>query len=137
MKYGEAEIEIESTYNNLSIIRDFARSYFEVENIAEHDRIKLISAIDELATNVVEHAYNDKDSDKVIKIVLKKKEKCIYAVVEDYGNGFSKDKKSKDEGGFGLKIVEGIVDAIKIITKDRGTKVEIEKRVEQEETKNA
>ncbi len=137
MKYGEAEIEIESTYNNLSIIRDFARSYFEVENIAEHDRIKLISAIDELATNVVEHAYNDKDSDKVIKIVLKKKEKCIYAVVEDYGNGFLKDKKSKDEGGFGLKIVEGIVDAIKIITKDRGTKVEIEKRVEQEETKNA
>lgn len=130
MKYGEAEIEIESTYNNLSIIRDFARSYLEVENIAEHDRIKLISAIDELATNVVEHAYSDEDRERVIKIVLKKKEKRIYAVVEDYGNGFLKDKKSKEEGGFGLKIVEGIVDTIKIITKDRGTKVEIEKTVE-------
>ena len=133
MKNGESEIEVESRYKNLSIIRDFTRSYLETEHISESDRIKLISVIDELATNVVEHAYSGKDNDKKIKILLKKKEKRIYAVVEDYGVGFLHDKKSKEEGGFGLKIVEGVVDSLRIVEKDKGTKIEIVKSIEEEE----
>ena len=93
----------------------------------------MISVIDELATNVVEHAYSGKDNDKKIKILLKKKEKRIYAVVEDYGVGFLHDKKSKEEGGFGLKIVEGVVDSLRIVEKDKGTKIEIVKSIEEEE----
>ncbi len=57
MHKREAEIEIASSYNTLSLIRSFARTYFDVENISEGDKIKLVSVIDELTTNVIEHAY--------------------------------------------------------------------------------
>ncbi len=138
MQKREAEIEIDSSYNTLSLIRSFARTYFEVEHIAEGDRVKLISVIDELTTNVIEHAYAGETSDENrVKIGLKIEESVVFIKVEDYGSGFKKHKKSKEEGGFGLKIVEGIVESIKIFPKNKGTIVEVTKKVKEEEIRNA
>lgn len=138
MHKREAEIEIASSYNTLSLIRSFARTYFDVENISEGDKIKLVSVIDELTTNVIEHAYAGESSEENrVKILLKIENGVVYAKVEDFGIGFKERKKSKDEGGFGLKIVEGIVESIKIFPKNKGTIVEVTKKVKEEEIRNA
>ncbi len=138
MQSKEAEIEITSSYNTLSLIRSFVRTYLDVENISESDKVKLVSVIDELTTNVIEHAYNGKDSEENrVKIQMKIEENLLFAKVEDYGSGFKNNKKSKEEGGFGLKIVEGIVETIKIFPKDKGTIVEVTKKVKEEEIRNA
>ncbi len=134
----EVEIEIASSYNTLGLIRTFIRSYLDVENISEADKVKIVSVIDELTTNVIEHAYcgENVETNKV-KIKINIEANMICAKVEDYGIGFIKHKKSKEEGGFGLKIVEGIVETIKIFPKDKGTIVEVTKKVKEEEIRNA
>jgi serine/threonine-protein kinase RsbW len=134
----EAEIEIASSYNTLSLIRSFIRTYLDVENISESDKVKFVSVIDELTTNVIEHAYSGEDREEnIVKIQIRIDESTLYAKVEDYGSGFKNNNKSKEEGGFGLKIVEGIVETIKIFPKDKGTIVEVTKKVKEEEIKNA
>ena len=136
MKEGEIlqgegiKIIVPSSLKNLSLIRALVKTYLIAESVSEKDILRLLTVIDELATNAVEHGYNYHNGD--ISIFLIKEDNFIKITVEDFGAGFNKLKESKSEGGMGLNIVRGLVDNLEIKPKKIGTKFEILKEVEEE-----
>ena len=136
MKEGEIlqgegiKIIVPSSLKNLSLIRALVRTYLISESISEKDILRLLTVIDELATNAIEHGYNYHNGD--ISIFMIKEGSFIKIIVEDFGAGFNRLKESKSEGGMGLNIVRGLVDNLEIKPKKVGTKFEILKEVEEE-----
>lgn len=122
-------MSIPSSLENLSLIRALVKTYLEVQHINEKDIFQLLSVIDELSTNVVEHGYKYKPGDIILEI--QKSNDIIQLIVEDNGIGFDEEKLSKEEGGMGLYIARAIADNFKIEKKLNGTLFKIEKRIKE------
>lgn len=132
MEKNDIELKIESKLENVGIIRNFLRKYLEIEKIEKSISLQLISAVDELLTNIVEHAYEIKDENyNEIKFVLAKKGSKVYITIEDYGIGIGnkKNENTNPDRGMGLKIVKGMVDEFRLVDKSFGTKIEIIKEI--------
>jgi serine/threonine-protein kinase RsbW len=136
MKEGEVlqgegiRIIVPSSLKNLSLIRALVKTYLTAESVSKKDIFRLLTVIDELATNAIEHGYNYHNGD--ISIFMIKEGNFVNITVEDFGAGFNRLKESKSEGGRGLDIVRGLVDNLEIKPKKIGTKFKILKEVEEE-----
>ena len=122
-------MSIQSSLEKLSLIRALVKTYLEVQHINEKDIFQLLSVVDELSTNVVEHGYKYKPGDIILEI--QKSNDIIQLIVEDNGIGFDEEKLSKEEGGMGLYIARAIADNFKIEKKLNGTLFKIEKRIKE------
>jgi len=124
------KIIVPSSLKNLSLIRALVKTYLIAESVSKKDILRLLTVIDELATNAIEHGYSYRNGE--ISIFMIKEGNFMKITVEDFGAGFNSSKKSKDEGGMGLDIVRGLVDNLEIKSKKVGTKFEILKEIEEE-----
>lgn len=120
---------IPSSLENLSLIRALVKTYLELQHINEKDVFQLLSVVDELSTNVVEHGYKYKPGDIILEI--QRSNDVIQLIVEDNGVGFDENKLSKEEGGMGLYIARTIADNFKIEKKLNGTLFKIEKKIKE------
>ncbi|WP_294064199.1 ATP-binding protein [uncultured Fusobacterium sp.] len=123
------KMTIPSSLENLSLIRALVKTYLELQHINEKDVFQLLSVVDELSTNVVEHGYKYKPGDIILEI--QRSNDVIQLVVEDNGIGFDEEKLSKEEGGMGLYIARAIADNFKIEKKLNGTLFKIEKKIKE------
>lgn len=73
----------------------------------QRDVFQLLSVVDELSTNVVEHGYEYKPGDIILEI--QKSNDIIRLVVEDNGVGICEEKLSKEEvnGSFIARAIAG------------------------------
>lgn len=126
---NEIKLFVPSSLKNLSIIRAMTKAYLEHQKVSSQDIMKLLSIVDELATNVVEHGYEYKSGDIIIE--LQKNNDIIHLIVEDNGVGFDEEKISKEEGGMGLFLAKAMADDFKIEKKVNGTKIKVEKKVKE------
>lgn len=127
---NEIKLFVPSSLNNLSIIRAMTKTYLECQKVENSDIMKLLSIVDELATNAIEHGYEYKSGDVIIE--LQKNNNKISLVVEDNGIGFDETKVSKEEGGMGLFLARAMADDFKIEKKINGTKIKVEKIIKEE-----
>ena len=123
------KMTIPSSLENLSLIRALVKTYLELQHINEKDVFQLLSVVDELSTNVVEHGYKYKPGDIILEI--QRSNDVIQLVVEDNGVGFDEEKLSKEEGGMGLYIARAIADNFKIEKKLNGTLFKIDKKIKE------
>lgn len=126
---NEIKLYVPSSLKNLSIIRMMTKAYLEFQRVEQQDILKILSIVDELATNVVEHGYEYKSGDIIIE--LQKNDDIIHLVVEDNGVGFNSEKESKEEGGMGIFLAKSLADDFKIEKKINGTKIKVEKRIKE------
>jgi len=129
LKKNEISLSVPSSLKNLSLIRAMVKAYFEHEKICESDTFQLLTVIDELSTNVVEHGYKYNSGN--INIKLERKNSFVSIVVEDDGVGFDDNKLSKEEGGLGLQIARKVADSFKIEKKINGTLFRLEKKIKE------
>jgi serine/threonine-protein kinase RsbW len=127
MKNKGVKLFVPSSLQNLSLIRAFAKTFLELEKVEGKDIAQLLSVIDELSTNVVEHGYCYKPGDIIIEI--KKDNDVVYLVVEDNGVGFDEEKESKEEGGMGLYLARALADDFQMEKKVNGTIFRVQKKV--------
>ena len=126
---NRVKIFITSFLSSLSTVRAMVRVYLREHHISELDEIQILSVVDELTTNAVEHAYSyDKGE---IEIVLNFYKKTIFLTVEDFGKGYDESLDSKEDGGFGLSIARKLVDVFKIEKKTKGTVFKVEKKIKE------
>jgi serine/threonine-protein kinase RsbW len=130
MNTENINLKISSSYQILGVVRNAVKNYLEAEIVETKDIYKILSIVDELTTNVVEHAYEPNAIEKPLDILLKKEHDMVFVSIEDYGDGFKGEGNSKEEGGMGLNIVRGLADHFEIVKKDCGTKVEISKKIQ-------
>lgn len=127
---NRVKIYIPSYLENLTAVRAMVRAYLEGHKINKADEVQLLSVLDELATNAIEHGYGYNEKGE-IKIALNIFNKTVFLTVEDNGKGYDINQDSKEDGGFGLFIVKKLVDVFKIEKKTKGTIFKIEKRIEE------
>lgn len=127
LKKNEVKINIPSSLENLALIRALVKTYLELHHIDPKEVFQLLSVVDELATNVVEHGYQYQPGDIIIEI--SKSNDSIQLLVEDNGLGFDETKISKQEGGMGLFLARAIADDFKIEKKINGTIFKVEKKL--------
>ena len=120
---------IPSFLSSLSTVRAMVRVYLREHHISELDEIQILSVVDELTTNAVEHAYSDSQGE--IEVVLNYYNNTIFLTVEDFGRGFDESLDSKEDGGFGLSIARKLVDVFKIEKKSKGTIIKVEKKIKE------
>lgn len=125
---NKVKLAMSSYLENLSVIRAMVRIYLKEHKISETDEVQLLSVLDELATNAIEHGYGYSERGE-IKIVLNIFDKTVFLTVEDDGKGYDENLDSKEDGGFGLFIVKKLVDVFQIKRKTKGTIFKIEKRL--------
>ena len=126
---NKIKIFIPSFLEGLSTVRAMIRVYLREHNISKLDEIQLLSVVDELTTNAVEHAYSDSQGE--IEVVLNYYNNTIFLTVEDFGRGFDESLDSKEDGGFGLSIARKLVDVFEIEKKRKGTIIKVEKKIKE------
>lgn len=126
---NKIKIFIPSFLEGLSTVRAMIRVYLREHNISKLDEIQLLSVVDELTTNAVEHAYRNSQGE--IEVVLNYYNNTIFLTVEDFGRGFDESLDSKEDGGFGLSIARKLVDVFEIEKKSKGTIIKVEKKIKE------
>lgn len=126
---NEIVLKVPSSLRVLSLVRSTVKGYLEIERVKESDISLLLSVVDELATNAVEHGYDYNEKSSLIVKVIKEEDRVIVEV-EDFGVGFQGEGNSKKEGGMGLSIVRKIVDGLEMVKKDKGLMIRVFKYIE-------
>ena len=121
------KIFIPSFLGSLSTVRAMVRVYLREHNISELDEVQILSVVDELTTNVIEHAYSYSEGE--IEVVLNIYKETVFLTVEDFGKGYDESLDSKEDGGFGLSIARKLVDDFRIEKKEKGTIFRVEKKI--------
>jgi serine/threonine-protein kinase RsbW len=115
-------LSVPSSVENLAMVRDFIRNVGEHAGFEESDLIKLVMAVDEACTNIVEHAYgHDVTKEVTIKAIYDDKELNIKLI--DTGRQFNpieaKSESLKDlvrkrkSGGLGIRLINTLVDEVR------------------------
>lgn len=124
------KLQVPSSLSLLSLIRSTVRNFLEIENVKEKFIFQLLSVVDELSTNAIEHGYKY-SGDESLLISIKVEKNVVEVEVEDFGEGFKGEGKSKEEGGMGLNIVKGMVDKFEMINKEKGLAIKVYKIIEE------
>lgn len=125
---NEIVLKVPASLRLMSLVRSTIKNYLEIEKVSNSEISKLLSVVDELATNAVEHGYDYDEKDMLVIRVIKETAKIVIEV-EDFGIGFQGEGNSKEEGGMGLNIVRKIVDGIDMVKKDRGLMIRVFKYI--------
>lgn len=124
------ELNIPSSLENIAIVRAIIRTYLEKQSVIKDEILKIISIVDELMTNAVEHGYLYGVGQIRIEVQLENNE--ILIVVDDCGIGFDETKQSKEDGGLGLLLVKSISDSFCIEKRVKGTRIKVSRKIKEE-----
>ena len=125
---NEIVLKVPASLRLMSLVRSTIKNYLEIEKVSNSEISKLLSVVDELVTNAVEHGYDYDEKDMLVIRVIKETTKIVIEV-EDFGIGFQGEGNSKEEDGMGLNIVRKIVDGIDMVKKDRGLMIRVFKYI--------
>lgn len=123
------ELNIPSSLENIATVRAIIRTYLEKQSVIEEEILKIISIVDELMTNAVEHGYLYGAGQIRIEVQLENDE--ILIVVDDCGMGFDETKKSKEDGGLGLILVKSMSDSFCIEKRVEGTRIKVSRKIKE------
>jgi serine/threonine-protein kinase RsbW len=115
------KLEVPSSTENLSMIRDFVCAIAERAGLEPGDVAKLELAVDEGCANVIEHAYG-RDNTKEVSIRATFDQDAIHIVVNDTGKGFDPASVEQMEleslaaarksGGLGMQLMKKLMDEV-------------------------
>lgn len=118
------ELEFPSDTSYLYKIREFVRNHALRAGFSEDDIDKIELAVDELCSNVIEHAYDMKEGE--FKVILEANAYQFKIQVIDQGKPFPEEKleelsskpdiekyvKERRSGGLGLYIMKQLMDSV-------------------------
>ncbi|MFN8674472.1 MAG: ATP-binding protein [Candidatus Sericytochromatia bacterium] len=124
---------IKNSFDNVELVSNSINKILSNNNFNESFCYDIELAITENLNNCIEHAYkNDIENNKDIIINFKLLNNTIFFKIEDFGDNYEHIQKNKTidfdindienlpEGGFGLNIIEQIMD--KVISYREGNK---------------
>ena len=115
------KLEVPSSTENLSIIRDFVVAIGERAGMEPGDVAKLELAVDEGCANVIEHAYS-RDTTKEVSVRASFDQHAIHIVIVDSGKGFDPTSveqppldsmtAARRSGGLGMRLIKSLMDEV-------------------------
>jgi len=118
----EFQLRLPSQTDNLELIRDFVSKVAEKVGFGEDDVGKIELACDEACTNVIKHAYAQKNGKQTLDVIIKVDFDKFILIVADHGKGFDPQKikvPQMDEylaelkvGGLGIYLMKTLMDEV-------------------------
>jgi anti-sigma regulatory factor (Ser/Thr protein kinase) len=120
------ELRVPATAEHLPIVRQALRGFLEADGM-EGERIEdVLLAVTEACSNVVRHAYRDKDDAGDVDLIAAVGDGAVTITVVDSGLGFAPRVDSPGLG-LGLPVMAALATRLEISTGDEGgTVVEME-----------
>lgn len=129
-KTREYFLKIPSQVDNLEIIRNFISGVASKVGFNAEDANKIELAVDEACTNVIEHAYENDDSND-IDIAIQLDYQKLSIVVTDRGRSFKFNKVEMPNmdtylaelrvGGLGIYLMRTLMDEVDYQSKPNGS----------------
>lgn len=125
MKKGK--LKVTSHTANLTVVRDFVRTYMSGFPFSEKERVLMVLGVDEACTNIIRYAYEMRD-DQPIRLSIEPLRNCIRIRLRDYGAPIYKSlnalgSKRGKPGGRGIQLMRHIFDKVDYYYKPRGTEL--------------
>ena len=121
------KINVESNTRFLIAVRDFVSRMIRASKIHREDENKVILAVDEAVSNIIEHAYEFKE-DGSIEIEVEANEKEFRVFIRDSGKSFDPDSlpdininenvKRGKKRGLGIFLMRKIMDEVRYNFRD-------------------
>lgn len=115
-------LEVPSSTENLSLIRDFVTTIGQQARMDEQEISNLELAVDEACANVIEHAYGHDISQEVIVRAVFDDDSVRISVI-DTGKGFDPTKVTpasidslvteRKSGGLGIRLIKALMDDVR------------------------
>ncbi len=123
---SEYKLRIPSQTDNLEVIRNFVSKIAQKVGFNEDDVGKIELACDEACTNVIKHAYSEKNKkqnqSKALDIILKVDFQKFTLIVTDHGKGFNPASIKMPDlkeylaelkvGGLGIYLMRTLMDEV-------------------------
>lgn len=125
MKKGK--LKVTSHTANLTVVRDFVRTFVSDFPFSEKERVLMVLGVDEACTNIIRYAYEMRD-DQPIRLSIEPLRSCIRIRLRDYGAPIYKSlnalgSKRAKPGGRGIQLMRHIFDKVDYYYKPRGTEL--------------
>jgi serine/threonine-protein kinase RsbW len=116
------QLRIPSRTDNLELIREFVSKVAEKVGFDEDDVGKIELACDEACSNVIKHAYEQKNGSQSLDVLIRIDLKKFTLVVTDHGRGFDPQKIKMPDmkeylaqlkvGGLGIYLMKTLMDEV-------------------------
>jgi len=133
---NEQHINIPSTTESLSTVRSWVSQLARDSGFDETSIQELTLAVDEACSNVVKHAYPDRD-DGVVEVICRTNKKGIIVTIRDQGKGFvpesykepslSRSLKARKGGGYGVMLIRKLMDDVEYRSRNHMNEVRMTK----------
>ena len=114
-------MQVPSSTENLAMIRQFLDGIGQQAGISEGEVAKIVLAVDEACSNVIEHAYQ-RDAAQEVVIHVRFDDDALKVTISDTGLGFDPTKIEPQEleeliakrkkGGLGLRLIRTLMDEV-------------------------
>jgi len=114
-------LQVPSSTENLAMIRQFLDGIGKQAGIDEDEVAKIVLAVDEACSNVIEHAYQ-RDATQEVAITVRFDDDALSVTISDTGRGFdpsTAEPKELEEliaerkkGGLGLRLIRTLMDEV-------------------------
>lgn len=118
----EYQLRIPSQTDNLGMIREFVSKVADKVGFDEDDIGKIELACDEACTNIIKHAYAQKNGNQTLDVLIKVEFDKFILVVTDHGKGFDPQKIKAPHmeqylaefkvGGLGIYLMKTLMDEV-------------------------
>lgn len=115
-------LKVAATLDALTPIRDFIESATEQAGLDEHAAWQVQLAVDEAATNVIQHGYNDSEPG-IVEVSCQIANDELMIVLRDWGRQFNPDDiptpdiesplEERQAGGLGLYLMQQLMDDVR------------------------
>jgi serine/threonine-protein kinase RsbW len=136
------ELTVESNLQNLQKISEFidkTMKHYNITNARDIYAVKL--SIDEACTNIIEHAYPNKEGTIIIRCMLSNKGKFVVEII-DTGEPFDPTTSAdpnieiglngRKEGGLGIFFVRKFMDEVKYVRSDNMNLLTVAKNIKKD-----
>ena len=108
----------------LGALRRRLARFLHAAGASEQESFEITLTVSEAAGNAIEHAYGPGDATFEIEAALE--DGAVVAAVRDFGHW--RDRRS-EQGGRGLRIIQGLMDEVDVATEPGGTVVRMRRRL--------
>jgi len=116
-------LKVAAQTQSLETVRQFVTQIAQQMPFSEEDVFNIELAVDEAATNVVQHAYKrDHKRNPIIEVIVQVKPDCLEVIIGDYGVGFDPARIQQHDieeymrelkrGGLGLFLIQKLMDEV-------------------------
>jgi serine/threonine-protein kinase RsbW len=136
------ELTVESKLENLQKISEFidkTMRHYNIVNLKDIHAVKL--SVDEACTNIIEHAYLNKEGTIIIRCMLSNEGKFVVNIL-DWGEPFDPTAtvdpnteiglNDRKEGGLGIFFMKKFMDEIKYVRSDNMNLLTVAKHIKNE-----